>query len=232
MPKSPEKIPNEDNGKEITIPLGPVTLYATLKIPNQAKGIVLFAHGSGSSRFSPRNRLVAHVLQNTGLATLLLDLLTPEEEEVDILTRHYRFDIELLADRLAGVTFWLKQNPETSPLQIGYFGASTGAGAALLAASRHPELVNAIVSRGGRPDLAGNALKFIKTPTLLIVGGKDYPVIELNQQAAQKISATQKLVVIPGATHLFEEPGKLEQLADLSTNWFSKYLVGSTVTPQ
>jgi dienelactone hydrolase len=186
---------------------------------------VLFAHGSGSSRHSPRNRYVAGVLRAAGLATLLMDLLTPEEEAEDRYTGHLRFDIDLLAERLVAATDWLAQQPQTAGWPVGYFGASTGAGAALVAAARRPDAVGAVVSRGGRPDLAGAALARVKAPTLLIVGGRDEPVIALNQQALGRLgAAVKKLVIVPGATHLFEEPGALEEVARLASGWFTRHL--------
>src|SRR6185437_12729342 len=192
----------------VRIPVGPDTLEANLVTPKAAPGVVLFAHGSGSSRRSPRNRAVARVLQDAGLATLLLDLLTAEEEAVDQQTRHLRFDIELLARRLVAVTDWLQQlQQEEVPRRCGYFGASTGAAAALVAAAERPQVVAAVVSRGGRPDLAGASLANVRCPTLLIVGGADYQVMELNQQALTQLPATSSLESVPGATHLFEEPG-------------------------
>jgi len=187
----------------------------------------LFAHGSGSSRHSPRNRYVAKVLQEARLATLLIDLLTTEEESVDMWTRHLRFNIQLLAERLSNTTDWVIKNADTKNLSIGYFGASTGAGAALVAASERPRLVKAVVSRGGRPDLAGeDALSLVKAPTLLIVGGNDDQVIEINRQALKLLRSLQQkeLVIVPGATHLFEEPGTLEKVSELAANWFVKYL--------
>jgi dienelactone hydrolase len=186
--------------------------------------LVVFAHGSGSSRFSPRNRFVAGVLEEAGLATLLIDLLTPQEEAVDELTRHLRFDIRLLAERLVAASEWARQQPDTEHLPIGYFGASTGAGAALVAAAQRPDLVGAIVSRGGRPDLAGPALPLVKAPTLLIVGGRDEVVIELNQRAFDQLRCEKRLEIVQGATHLFEEPGTLEQVARLARDWFVRYL--------
>ena len=179
-------------------------------IPTGAQGLVLFAHGSGSSRRSPRNRYVAKVLNEAGLATLLFDLLTTKEDSIDQRTRHLRFDIGLLAARLKGARDWNRQNPTTSMLNIGYFGASTGSAAALIAAAEQPSGVSAIVSRGGRPDLAGTALTRVQAPTLLIVGGNDHGVIDLNQDAFEHISAEKQLEIVPGATHLFEEPGTLE----------------------
>jgi putative phosphoribosyl transferase len=210
--------------REIRVPAGPVTLEGNLSVPDDAQGVVLFAHGSGSGRHSPRNRYVAGALREAGLATLLIDLLTPEEEEVDLRTRHLRFDIGLLADRLAGATDWLAQDRNTQNLRVGYFGASTGAGAALVAAAERPEAVGAVVSRGGRPDLAGEALPRVAAPTLLIVGGEDAPVIGMNREAFARIRSEKKLEVVPGATHLFEEPGKLEEVARLAAGWFACYL--------
>ena len=205
----------------VDVPIGRVSLEGNLIVPPGAQAVVLFAHGSGSSRFSPRNRFVAEALNEAGLATLLLDLLTGDEETIDAHTRHLRFDIELLADRLVGATDWLCQEPETKGLSVGYFGASTGGGAALVAAARRPQAVAAVVSRGGRPDLAGAALAEVRAPTLLVVGGEDVPVIELNQVAfAQLGTAEKQLVLVPGATHLFEEPGALEDVARLATDWF------------
>lgn len=195
-----------------------------LRIPDGAKAIVLFAHGSGSSRLSPRNRYVANVLDSAGLATLLFDLLTEEEEAIDMRTAELRFDIPLLASRLSGATDWIKAHAETQDLKVGYFGASTGAAAALIAAAQRPESVYAIVSRGGRPDLAGDALPQVKSPTLLIVGGLDYSVIELNESALAKIPAEKHIEIVPGATHLFEEPGTLEEVARLATEWFVKHI--------
>jgi putative phosphoribosyl transferase len=206
------------------IPAGRVALEGNLRLPDKASGLVVFAHGSGSSRFSPRNRSVAGVLEEAGLATLLIDLLTPQEEAVDELTRHLRFDIRLLAERLVAASEWARQQPDTEHLPIGYFGASTGAGAALVAAAQRPDLVGAIVSRGGRPDLAGPALPLVKAPTLLIVGGRDEVVIELNQRAFDQLRCEKRLVIVQGATHLFEEPGTLEQVARLARDWFVRYL--------
>jgi putative phosphoribosyl transferase len=210
--------------REVRISAGPVELEGILDIPEGAQGIVLFAHGSGSGRHSPRNRYVAGALREAGLATLLIDLLTPEEEEVDLRTRRLRFDIGLLADRLAGATDWLAQEPDTQDLRVGYFGASTGTGAALVAAAKRPDAVGAVVSRGGRPDLAGEALSRVLAPTLLIVGGEDEPVIGMNREATKQIRAEKRLEVVPGATHLFEEPGKLEEVARLAAGWFACYL--------
>jgi len=213
----------------VHVTAGPVTLEGNLHLPAGAYGIVLFAHGSGSSRHSPRNRYVANVLQAGGLATLLIDLLTADEEAVDLRTRQLRFDIGLLADRLVGATDWLAQELDTRLLRVGYFGASTGGGAALVAAAQRPEAVGAVVSRGGRPDLAGPALPQVRAPTLLIVGGRDVPVIGMNQEALAQLRCEKRLEIIPGATHLFEEPGTLEQAALLARDWFNQYLAPSEV---
>ena len=210
--------------REVRVSAGPVTLEGSLGIPNSAGEVVLFAHGSGSGRHSPRNRYVARVLREANLATLLIDLLTEDEEEVDLRTTRLRFDIGLLARRLVGATDWLVQNPDTEQLRIGYFGASTGAGAALVAAAERPDEVGAIVSRGGRPDLAGDALPLVKAPTLLIVGGNDEPVIGMNEEALARMRAVKRLQIVPGASHLFEEPGALEEVARLATVWFARHL--------
>jgi putative phosphoribosyl transferase len=209
---------------EVEIPAGGVFLTGNLTVPTNPQGIVLFAHGSGSSRFSPRNRFVAQAFQDEGLATLLMDLLTSKEEAIDLQTRQLRFDIGLLAGRLTETIDWLKKNPASTDLPIGCFGASTGAAAALIAAARRPAMVTAIVSRGGRPDLAGEALPLVKAPTLLIVGGLDQVVIELNRQASSRLTAPKQLEIVPGATHLFEEPGTLEEVARLAGNWFKRHL--------
>jgi dienelactone hydrolase len=212
-------------GRPVRIPIGRATLEGDLDIPAGSRAVVLFAHGSGSSRQSPRNRYVARVLRDAGLATLLMDLLTAEEEVADRDTGHLRFDIGLLADRLVGATDWLGRAPETAGFPVGYFGASTGAAAALVAAAGRPEEVGAVVSRGGRPDLAGDALPRVRAPTLLLVGGFDGPVIGLNRQALERLgSAEKQLVIIPGATHLFPEPGALEEVARLATDWLSRHL--------
>jgi putative phosphoribosyl transferase len=203
---------------------GRVALEGDLVIPPAARGLVVFAHGSGSSRRSPRNRYVAGVLNQAGLATLLFDLLTPQEERVDDVTAELRFDIDLLAQRLAGATDWLIRDPSTGGLRIGYFGASTGAAAALIAAAEHPERVAAVVSRGGRPDLAGGALGRVRAPTLLIVGGEDQLVIALNQDALRALRCEKRLQIVPGATHLFEESGTLERASELAREWFLRYL--------
>lgn len=208
----------------VRVTAGAVTLEGNLDIPDNATGIVLFAHGSGSSRHSPRNRFVAEQLQQRGLATLLIDLLTSAEEQVDMRTQHLRFDIGLLAHRLTMASRWLAEQPKTGDLKLGYFGASTGAAAALVAAAELPHQVAAVVSRGGRPDLAGSALPHVTAPTLLIVGGNDVPVINLNRQASAKLNAEKRLEIVPGATHLFEEPGTLEEVARLAGDWFDVYL--------
>ena len=210
--------------RPVRIPAGPVELEGDLGSPEEARGVVLFAHGSGSGRHSPRNRYVARELQRAGFATLLIDLLTPEEERADLRTGHLRFDIGLLAERLAGATEWLIDNPDTRDLRIGYFGASTGAAAALVAAAERPETVGAVVSRGGRPDLAGEALPLVEAPTLLIVGGNDEPVIGMNEEALGRLRAQKRLEIVAGATHLFEEPGALEEVARLAAGWFGLYL--------
>lgn len=209
----------------VQVEAGSVMLEGNLTIPVGAPGIVLFAHGSGSSRHSPRNRYVAEILQAARLATLLIDLLTAQEDVIDNRTRQLRFDISLLAERLVGATDWLMQNPDTHNLRIGYFGASTGAGGALVAAAARPNDVDAVVSRGGRPDLAGASLPRVQAPTLLIVGGNDPIVIELNEQAIEQLSCEKQLEIIPGATHLFEEPGTLEKVARLASQWFGRYFM-------
>jgi dienelactone hydrolase len=219
-----------DTGRELPVEVraGPVTLEGNLAVPAGARGVVLFAHGSGSSRHSPRNRFVAQSLSDAGLATLLLDLLTADEEAIDAYSAHYRFDIGLLAERLVGAADWLGREAETSRLPVGCFGASTGAAAALIAAAERPGRVRAVVSRGGRPDLAGDALTRVQAPTLLIVGGRDEPVIGLNEEAFGRLATAEKqLVIVPGATHLFEEPGALEQVADLASAWFTRHLSGA-----
>jgi dienelactone hydrolase len=211
--------------REVRIPAGGAQLDGTLSVPRGARGVVLFAHGSGSSRFSPRNRYVAGELQAAGFATLLLDLLTPAEEQVDEVTRRHRFDIPLLARRLVHAVDWLAGAADTRELPVGCFGASTGAAAALIAAADRPRQVRAVVSRGGRPDLAGPALQRVRAPTLLIVGGHDAPVIVMNQDAMRRmLNARAHLHIVPGATHLFEERGALEQVAALACGWFAKEL--------
>ena len=211
----------------VQVSAGLITLEGNMGVTDRARGIVLFAHGSGSGRHSPRNRYVAGALREEGLATLLIDLLTPEEEEVDLRTRHLRFNIGLLAERLVGATDWLRRSPETQHLRIGYFGASTGAGAALVAAAERPEDVGAVVSRGGRPDLAGPALPRVAAPTLLIVGGNDLPVIGMNREAMEQLRVEKRFEIVPGATHLFEEPGALEEVARLAAGWFVRHLSSS-----
>ena len=209
---------------DVQITAGSLLLNGELKIPENATGVVLFVHGSGSSRHSPRNQYVARVIRSSGVGTLLFDLLTREEEEIDNYTREFRFDINLLARRLVGATKWLAGETETSHLRPGYFGASTGGGAALVAAAELGGKIGAVVSRGGRPDLAGPALGHVKAPTLLIVGGLDGPVIRMNEEAYAQLGCDKELKIIPGATHLFEEPGKLEEVASLAAKWFLKHL--------
>ncbi len=210
---------------EVSIPVGAVTLTGDLIVPADACGIVLFAHGSGSSRHSPRNQFVARVIRNAGVGTLLFDLLTPREEEEERWTRHLRFNIELLADRLVCASAWIKSNKTTRDLRIGYFGSSTGAAAALIAAAEAGDQVGAVVSRGGRPDLAGAFLSQVRCPTLLIIGGLDYQVIGLHQEPFDRLQCEKQMVIVPGATHLFEEPGTLERVASLAADWFQKHLV-------
>ncbi len=217
---------SERLGKErlVEVASGSVNLEGNLRIPDAARGVVLFAHGSGSSRHSPRNRYVAEVLNQAGFATVLIDLLTADEEAEDRRTGHLRFNINFLAERLIDATEWLAQDPDTHNLRIGYFGASTGAGAALVAAAQRPEAVGAVVSRGGRPDLAGASLPNVQAPTLLIVGGNDTPVIDMNQEALAQLGVEKKIEIVPGATHLFEEPGALEEVARLAHEWFELHL--------
>lgn len=205
-----------------------VVLEGTMAVPDAARGVVLFAHGSGSSRHSPRNRYVAEELRTGGIGTLLVDLLTPNEEIVDLRTRQLRFDIGLLAERLVGAIRWLDAERATHGLPVGLFGASTGGGAALVTAARLPDRVAAVVSRGGRPDLAGETLPDVHAPTLLIVGGNDDAVIDLNKHAMAQMSAPVRLEIVPGATHLFEEPGTLEEVARLARDWFVRYLSPAT----
>ncbi|MGQ0815577.1 MAG: dienelactone hydrolase family protein [Gemmatimonadota bacterium] len=205
--------------KAVHVTADDLDLNADLAIPSDAKGLVLFAHGSGSGRKSPRNRFVAGELNDAGLATLLLDLLTRDEERIDVQTAHLRFDIGMLAERLAKATDWARDQKEIGKLPIGYFGASTGAAAALVAAAERPDDVSAVVSRGGRPDLAGAALPRVRAPTLLLVGQRDEPVIEMNRTARAQLTCRTELVIVPGATHLFEEPGTLEQVAELARDW-------------
>ena len=210
--------------KDLKIPVGNVVVEGILNMPAEAIAVVLFAHGSGSGRFSPRNQYVAKEFNKVGIGTVLFDLLTREEEEEDEMTAEYRFNIPLLAQRLIGATEWVKNDPQTKRCGIGYFGASTGAAAALIAAAKLPDEIGAVVSRGGRPDLAKDYLPLVRAPTLLLVGGLDTEVIELNRQAMAQINAQKKIVIVPGATHLFEEKGKLEEVAKISKEWFLSYL--------
>jgi dienelactone hydrolase len=209
----------------VNIEAGADTLPGLLGRPAGASGVVLFAHGSGSSRHSPRNQYVANVLRNTGLATLLFDLLTPLEESQDVLSGEWRFNLEHLATRLLQATEWLHRQPAWRHMPIGYFGASTGAAAALMAAADRPGLVRAVVARGGRPDLAQGALPRVQAPTLLLVGSRDQEVLALNQAARRQMTAPVELLSIPGATHLFSEPGTLERVAELAADWFVRYMV-------
>ncbi len=215
---------------ELQIQAGRAVLSGNLTIPENAIGLVLFAHGSGSSRQSPRNQFVARTLNDARLATLLFDLLTPEEEATDIRTSEHRFNIALLAERLVHATRWAKRHEQTRDLRAGYFGSSTGGGAALVAAAEIPKDVGAVVSRGGRPDLAGDALPKVQAPTLLIVGGNDDIVIELNEMARDQMHCEVKLEIVPGATHLFEEPGALEKVAKLASDWFVDHLGGNAAS--
>jgi len=218
-----------DIRREVSINLEGTKLEGTLVLPTDPNGLVLFAHGSGSSRHSPRNRFVAQILHSQKIGTFLFDLLTHKEEARDRYTGEFRFNIPFLASRLIGATKWAVSGSETRGLNIGYFGASTGAGAALIAAGELPELVSAVVSRGGRPDLAEEALGYVRAPTLLIVGGNDEPVIAMNREALARLHcADKKLVIIPGATHLFEEPGTLEEVARLAAEWFSEHFSTTT----
>ena len=211
-------------GESIAIPVGQARIEADLRLPAQASGLVMFAHGSGSSRFSTRNRIVAEFLEANGFGTLLLDLLTREEEGIDVRTREYRFDIDRLARRVVLATDWAQDRKDLQSLPIGYFGASTGAAAALVAAAERSRIVRVVVSRGGRPDLAEGWLHKVLAPTLLIVGGDDEPVIGMNRDAIRQMASTVELAIVPGATHLFEEPGAVEQVMQLSTAWFRRYL--------
>jgi len=204
----------------VTVRVGSVDLDGYLSLPTAATGVVIFAHGSGSSRHSPRNRYVADVLNEAALGTLLIDLLTADEQEVDLQTSQLRFDIPFLANRLVVITHWLREQPQLAGLKVGYFGASTGAGAALVAAAKLPRIVQAVVSRGGRPDLAADALERVEAPTLAIVGGNDHVVLELNRQALARMHCVKALEVIAGASHLFEERGALEEVAKLARAWF------------
>lgn len=215
---------NDGRGEPVRVSAQNVSLEGEFCAPAGAQGVVLFAHGSGSSRFSPRNRFVADSLRRMGLATLLMDLLTAQEESVDVSTRHLRFNIALLSERVVSAIDWLSNNATTRGWRVGVFGASTGAAAALVAATKRPEQVHAMVSRGGRPDLADRVLGQVRAPTLLVVGGADDIVIELNREAFDKLECEKALEIIPGATHLFEEPGTLEQVAELAGNWFERFL--------
>jgi putative phosphoribosyl transferase len=212
----------------VRIAVGVVAVDADLHVPDRATGLVVFAHGSGSSRFSRRNRAVASALESAGFGTLLLDLLTPDEESVDERTREYRFDIEMLGERVVAAIDWMRTRPDLHDLPLALFGASTGAAAALIAAAARPTAVGAVVSRGGRPDLANKALPNVQAPTLLIVGGHDEPVIEMNRDAMRRMRAPVQLEIVPGATHLFEERGALEQVTRLATDWFRRHLGGKT----
>ena len=212
------------NKTDMKIPVGDMVVEGTLTLPPDTKGVVLFAHGSGSGRFSQRNQYVAKEFNKASIGTLLFDLLTQEEEETDVVTAEYRFNIPLLAERLIGATEWLRNDLLTKRLAFGYFGASTGAAAALIAAAKLSDDIEAVVSRGGRPDLAGDYLPRVAAPTLLLVGGLDTEVIELNRIAMGQMTNEKKLVIITGATHLFEESGTLEEVAKISTDWFLRYL--------
>jgi pimeloyl-ACP methyl ester carboxylesterase len=218
--------------QNLEIPAAGVVLDADIGVPDPARGVVLFVHGSGSSRHSPRNRYVAGELQEAGLATVLVDLLTPGEERIDARTAELRFDIGLLAQRVIGLTDWLTEHETTAGLGIGLFGASTGAAAALVGAAARPDRVEAVVSRGGRPDLAGEFLARVRQPTLLIVGERDEVVIELNRRALEQLAGEARLEIVPGATHLFEEPGALEQAARLARDWFVRHLRGALTGPR
>ncbi len=209
----------------VRVPVADRWLHGDLGLPAHPHGLVLFAHGSGSSRHSPRNQFVARTLERAGFATLLIDLLTAEEETVDARTAHLRFDIDMLAGRLVAIVDWLRRRPETASLPIGLFGASTGGGAALVAAAARPHEIATVVSRGGRPDLAGPALERVTAPTLLLVGGLDTPVIQMNRDAMARMSGEVVLEIVPGATHLFEEPGTLERVAELAAGWFTRHLM-------
>jgi dienelactone hydrolase len=219
-------------GTTVGVPIGARRLSGELVVPESAHGIIPFAHGSGSSRHSPRNQYVARALEGYGFGTLLIDLLTPEEESVDDFTAQYRFDIPMLADRLVTIVDWLRRRDETAALPIGIFGASTGGGAALIAAAKRPDAIAAVVSRGGRPDLAGAWLAKVATPTLLIVGGLDTAVIEMNRDAMKQMRGEVRLEIVPGATHLFEEPGALERVADLAGGWFARCFQPRVATPR
>ena len=232
-PQDLRELPYGDDRLERTVLIQTdhVKLEGTLGVPTDANGIVLFAHGSGSSRFSPRNRFVARVLREAGLGTLLLDLLSHPEEVVDEVTRHHRFDIPMLADRLVVAIDWLAAQSDTEHLWVGLFGASTGGGAALVAAAARPARVGAVVSRGGRPDLAGDSLRLVEAPTLLLVGERDEQVIDLNERARARMRAPVRVEIIPRATHLFEEPGALEVVAAEARDWFAQYLPEQSHAP-
>ncbi len=219
-----DKMKEKEENLNVRILVGRATIEGNLVVPMRAKGIVVFAHGSGSSRFSPRNQYVATMLNKKEIATLLVDLLTKEEEEEDVYTGRFRFDIALLTQRLVAATEWLMKNPATRNLSLCYFGSSTGAAAALIAAARFPQETRAVVSRGGRPDLALEYLPKVRAPTLFIVGGKDTVVLDLNRRAMEHLSAEKKLEIVPGASHLFEEAGKLEEVAKLAADWFKAHL--------
>ncbi len=213
--------------QQVHIPVDATRLEGDLTLPVDATGIVLFAHGSGSGRLSSRNKFVAGMLYEAKVATLLFDMLTSHEQELDMRSGHLRFDIDFLARRLLEATHWVHEQQETREMNIGYFGGSTGAAAALVAAAQEPDKVHAIVSRGGRPDLAAAWLPKVKAPTLLIVGGADYTVVELNRKAREELTAKRKLAIVPGATHLFEEPGALDQVAELASKWFLEHMTGN-----
>ena len=215
---------------DVRLALPGAELGGFLTLPEEARGLVLFAHGSGSSRHSPRNQYVARILQGAGLGTLLTDLLTRDEDAVDQFTRQFRFDIGLLADRLTGAIDWLERQPDTRELPVGLFGASTGAAAALQAAAARPDRVRAVVSRGGRPDLAGEALERVRAPTLLVVGADDTPVIPLNDAALRRMKAPAEMRLVPGASHLFEEPGTLAVASELARDWFLRHLAPETTS--
>jgi len=217
--------------KGIIIPVAGTALCADVDVPDAAGGVVLFVHGSGSSRHSPRNRQVAVELRKAGLATVLADLLTPEEARIDAITAEFRFDVSLLAERVIALTDWLMDEETTGGLGVGYFGASTGAAAALIGAAARPDAVEAVVSRGGRPDLAGDHLPLVRQPTLLIVGGRDEVVMDLNHRARQQLAGETRLEIVAGATHLFEEPGALEQVTRLARDWFTHHLRGPVNPP-
>jgi dienelactone hydrolase len=213
----------------VSVPAGAAQLDGDLTLPVDPRGLVVFAHGSGSSRHSPRNRYVARALNDAGLGTLLLDLLTPAEEEEDLRTRRLRFDVVLLGERVVATVDWLAAQETLADLRVGLFGASTGAAAALIAAGERPERIGAVVSRGGRPDLAGDALERVRAPTLLLVGDRDVQVIAMNQEAMARMRAPVELELVPGASHLFEEPGALERVAELAADWFQRHLAGSNL---